>query len=143
MTRRVDFNARLGVVVRIVDEYESKQANHAFRVRRPFELVSVEHRSPDWIASLLAEAEHCLAAQADAFSLFERATCARTKADCQAAMDRSRNRLLAARAQSKLSEVLTVLDAALILQAADAEREVRAAASREELFAQPPVDWEL
>ncbi len=142
MIRRVDFDVSRGLVVRIVDEYESKQANHAFHVRRPFELISVEQRSQEWLASLVSESERCLAAQADAFALLEKASCARTKADCQAAMDQSRDRLVVTLAKSKLPEVQEALEAALTLQAADAERESRAAANREQLFAAPPADWE-
>jgi thiol-disulfide isomerase/thioredoxin len=142
VTRRFEFDMKRGLLVRIVDEYESKQPHHPFYVRRPIGLVSNENRSPGWISALANEVDEYISVQSEFEQAVENAGQARSKAECKRILDIPRERIAALRAKSKITEVKAVLDASLKLHDRDIENEVKNATEREALYAQPPINWE-
>lgn len=140
-TRQIDFDLKLGVVVKIVNESKADWKINPWHVRNTIELHSIKDRSTAEIEKLASEGDCFLAAQQESNQLFHEALYTHTKAECEKKMANARQVLAECKASLVLPEMQSICDLGLKRFDSDAKAEINSAAKREKLYDKPAIDW--
>lgn len=141
-TWEVQFDQRRGLVAQLVYDANADWQASPWHTRTTIELTSVEQRDPQWVAQFDKEASQYIDVATQWWDRSRAAGHTHTKQACQQLVDQTRQLITKAQKTAQLDETRQLYDALLTLHDREAEWAVDDAATREEIYALPPADWE-
>ena len=143
-THKLDiyFDTAAGRVKQIAETNKTEWKAYPSHSRTTYRLVEVVQRSPEWMAKFEAAASTYFRNRNAWWEHKAQATKARTEDACRKLVDNARKRLVESRMTIDIPEVRSAYDGLVALHDREVEWDIEDAASREELYSKPPVDWE-
>ncbi len=140
-TLDIEFDAALGRVNEIVETSKSDRSRRPWHNRTTYRLVGTVRHDAEWLAEFEAAAETYFEDRNAWWSYKMEAAKARTKEECERLSEAARARIVEQQSAATMPEVRSAYDGLLALHDREMEWDIEAAEDREELYAQPPVDW--